>query len=266
MPSSVPLLAGSYIESLLDDCALIETAYHINNRNPLGSAAGYCSTLGLDRDRTARLLGFDGSRNCIYVQARHKHMATVVFPATSVMKTLDRMASDLILFTTTEFGFFSLPDRFCTGSSIMPQKKNYDLLELIRGHAAHVHSLMYRIDMTGAKLTSGYHRDFQLTKGPLMEAMRTALRCLAMMEVIVRNLEVNGEAMRLAMTSDLFATDAAYRLVSEGRPFRDAYHTVACALSELTIPEDLGKGRPFLAFIDFGPLIDERKGRLPGGG
>jgi len=262
MPSSVPLLFASYIESLLDDCALLETAWRINNRSPLGSAAGYGTSLGLDRERTARLLGFDGARSCIYVQARPKHTATSIFPLCSVMKSLDRLASDLLLFTTAEFGFFSLPDAFCTGSSIMPQKKNYDVLELVRGRAAHVHSLLTRVDATGAKLVSGYHRDFQLTKGPLMEAFRVTGESLAVMELVVTGLEARGEALRRSLSPELFATDRAYELVREGVPFRDAYREVAASLGELSVPEDGGEGRPHLAFRDYTPEMDARAAAL----
>jgi argininosuccinate lyase len=259
MISSLQLLTGSYIESLLDDLLLLETAFHINNRNPLGSAAGYGSSLGLDRDYTADLMGFNGNRNSIYVQSRPKLISTLIFPLCSFMKTLDKISSDLLLFTMGEFNFFSLPDEFCTGSSIMPQKKNYDLLELIRSSSSQVHSLIYCVDMTGSKLISGYNRDYQLTKGPLMESFSITSRCLEIMELIFKNLKVNKEAMNKAIKHEIFATDKAYELVKHGTPFREAYSITARNLDNIEIPENIYEGRDFLKFKDYKKEIEERK-------
>ncbi len=259
MISSLQLLAGSYIESVIDDLLLLETAFQINNRNPLGSAAGYGSSLGLDRDYTAELLKFNGNRNPIYVQSRPKLISTIIFPLSSFMKTLDKISCDLLLFTMGEFNFFSLPDEFCTGSSIMPQKKNYDLLELIRSSSSHVHSLLYRTDMTGSKLISGYNRDYQLTKGPLMEAFAITSKCLEVMTLIFSHLKVNKEAMKQAVSHEIFATDKAYELVKKGTPFREAYSMVARNLDKIEIPENIYDGRDFLKFKDYKKEIEERK-------
>jgi argininosuccinate lyase len=262
MPSSLQLLIGSYIESLFDDLEILLAVYVINNRNPLGSAAGYGTNLGLDRDYTAHLLGFEGSRNCIYVQARAKHMATLFFPLCSIMKTLDRVASDILLFTMGEFRYFSLPDEFTTGSSIMPQKKNYDLLELIRANSPVLHSLAHRLDMLGMRLPSGYHRDFQLTKGAVMEAFAITGLSLSIIERIFAHLEVNEATMKESMTPEIFATDRAYELVREGVPFRTAYRQAAESLSSLEVPEDILAGREILQFSDFSEEIRALRERL----
>ncbi len=259
MPSSLQLLLGSYIESLLDDLELVSTVKNIENRNPLGSAAGYGSSLGLDREFTAEILGFNGVRNSIYVQARARHMAMYIFPLTSIMKSLDRMASDLLLFTMSEFNFFSLPDTLCTGSSIMPQKKNYDLLEMVRAKSAELHGLAHSVDMMGYRLTSGYHRDFQLTKGPVMKSFEMAEESLLMMEMVIANLHVNRETLEASLSPELFATDRAYELVKEGVPFRTAYKEVASSLDALSVPADPWAGREFLSFRDYSREIEERE-------
>ena len=257
MPSSLQLLAGSYIESILDDLLFLKTAYRINNRNPLGSAAGYGSTLKPDRDYTAELLGFEGNKNCIYVQNRPKLMSSIVFPLCNLMKSMGKISSDLLVFTMREFEFFSLPDELCTGSSIMPQKKNYDVLELVRGKSSLVYSLMARIDMIGSGLPSGYNRDYQLTKGPLMEAFDVTLTTLEIMKIVFENLEVNKEAMRKALTGEIFATDRAYELVRNNIPFRDAYRMVAKELGNIEVPLDITENREFLKFKDYKEDIDK---------
>jgi argininosuccinate lyase len=259
MPSSIPLLAGSYIESLLDDLCILETAMNINNVNPLGSAAGYGSSLNLDRDYTAQLLGFHGSRNPIYVQNRPKLMSIMLFSLAGFMKTLDKIAADLLLFTMAEFRFFSLPEAFCTGSSIMPQKKNYDVLELTRAKAAQLHGLLASVEMLGSKLPSGYNRDYQLTKGPLFEAVRITSQSLAVMTGIFQQLEVNSERLRQAISPELFATDRAYELVQAGTPFRTAYLMVAQNLDQIVVPDDIMQDRDFLRFRDYTPEITQHR-------
>lgn len=262
MPSSLQLLIGSYIESLFDDLSLLKTAYLINNRSPLGSAAGYGTTLNLKRDYTAKLLNFDNSKNCIYSHERSKLISTILFPLCSIMKTLDRIASDLLAFTMSEFGFFSLPDEFCTGSSIMPQKKNYDVLELIRGKSALVHSALYAVGMLGNKLISGYSRDFQLSKKPLVEAFNITAECLRAMILVYSNLKVNNANIKKTLTPDLFAADYANELVKAGLSFRDAYNKTAKKLNLQKVPENIYKNREFLKFTDYSPQLFELRQKL----
>lgn len=256
MPSSLQLLTGAYIESLLDDLKLLRIVYEINNSNPLGSAAGYGSNLGLDRDFTRSILKFEKNKNCIYVQNRPKLISTILFPLCSIMKTLDKISSDLLLFTMREFSFFSLPDEFCTGSSIMPQKKNYDVLELLRAKNSVVHSFMYGTDMIGSKLISGYNRDYQETKEPLMEAFHITSNSLKIMKLIFKSLKVDRIKMKNALTEEIFATDSAYELVKKGTPFRDAYNIVAQSLNNIQIPEDIIQGRDYLKFKDYTEEIE----------
>lgn len=262
MPSSLQLLIGSYIESLLDDLMILNTAYSINNRNPLGSAAGYGTSLNLDRDYTAKLLGFNGNKNAIYTQARPKLISTILSALCSVMKTLDKTASDLLIFTMSEFSFFFLPDEFCTGSSIMPQKKNYDVLELIRGKSAFVHSALYAVDMLGSKLISGYNRDCQLVKKPLIEAFASTTACLTAMNLVYKNLKINHPAVKKAVTPELFAADYAYELVKSGQSFREAYNKTAKSLSSLKTPENVYKNRDFLRFKNYAAEINKYKKRF----
>lgn len=259
MPSSLQLLLGSYVESLLEDLELLETAYAINNRNPLGSAAGYGASLALDREYSARLLGFEGYRNSIYVQARPKLIATILMPLKSFMKTLDRISSDILLFTTGEFDFFSLPDELCTGSSIMPQKKNYDILELIRAYSSVVHGYGYSIDTLGCRLMSGYCRDFQLTKEPLMRSFDIIMNCLEIMKLVFENLKIHRDRMLTALNPPVFATDRAYELVRDGVPFRTAYREVAQHLDSLQIPEDMLAGREHLLFRDYSAELEQAR-------
>ncbi|MFH1453141.1 MAG: argininosuccinate lyase [Armatimonadota bacterium] len=259
MPSSLQLLLGSYIESLFDDLLLLKTSFIINNSNPLGSAAGYGTSLNLDRNFTAKLLGFKENKNYIYAQNRPKLISTLLLPLCSIMKTLDKIASDLLVFTANEFDFFSLPSAFCTGSSIMPQKKNYDVLELMRGKSAIVHSSLYTVDMLDCKLISGYNRDFQLAKKPLIEAFNTTIDCLKIMDLVYKNLKVNKSGVEKAVTPELFAADSAYEFVKKGDAFRDAYKKTAKNLKLIKIPDDIYKDRIFLKFKDYKTEIDKIK-------
>jgi argininosuccinate lyase len=147
--------------------------------------------------------------------------------------TLSKMAQDLILFSLPEFGYFSLPDELCTGSSIMPQKRNPDGLELVRAKSSTLSAYATQIRNVIRSLPSGYNRDFQETKGPLFRAMDTAIASARVMLLTVNRTTVNADRLRAAFTPDVFATDAAYELVETGVPFRDAYRAVAASLGEL---------------------------------
>jgi len=173
MPSSIGLLFGAYAESLLDNFELIETAYKLNNQNPLGSAAGYGINLEIDRELTTKLLGFEKvQNNVLYVQnSRGKIESVIVFALSKMMNDLAKISNDLILFSMEEFGYFTLPDKFTTGSSLMPQKKNPDVLELIRAKSSIVESNLFQINNIISKLISGYNRDLQLTKEPLINSI-----------------------------------------------------------------------------------------------
>jgi argininosuccinate lyase len=228
MPSTVGIWAGSFLDSISDSLRMLRLSSELFDRCPLGSAAGYGSPVELDREYTSELLGFGSvQHNPLYVQnGRGKLEAFLLHAMSQLMLDLNKMATDIILFTTGEFGFFTLPDGLCTGSSIMPQKKNPDVLELVRAKYHVVSSLEYRVMGISGDLISGYNRDLQLTKGPVMEAFDTVKECLAMMSLVVKGLGVNRVRCRAAMTEELYAAERAYELVKKGVPFRDAYRKV----------------------------------------
>ncbi|OPX23111.1 MAG: argininosuccinate lyase [Candidatus Latescibacteria bacterium 4484_107] len=235
MPSSVGLWAGAFSESLLDDLELLKTVYHLNNQCPLGSAASYGVPLPIDRQRTSDLLGFDRvQNNVLYANnSRGKIEAMVLFALSQVTEDLSKLSNDLILFSVPEFGYFTLPEEHSSGSSIMPQKRNPDPLELVRAKSAGVVSRLLRMIMIVRNLPSGYNRDFQDTKKPLMEALGTTESCLKVVRLIFTRLRVNQDVLVKSFTPELFAADEALRLVAEGTPFRDAYRDVAKRLDEL---------------------------------
>jgi argininosuccinate lyase len=142
------------------------------------------------------------------------------------MFDIGKVASDLLLFTTKEFNFFTLPDSFRTGSSIMPQKKNYDVLELMRGNISIFNGYQHQIEGVIKNLPAGYNRDFQLTKEPYLKGMKLAFDTISVMNLVIKNLEVNKENLENACTAELYATDEALRLVKQGKSFREAYQEV----------------------------------------
>ena len=229
MPSSVGMWLGSFHDSLKDDLLLVEATIKIIDQNPLGSAAGYGeNTLGLDRKFTTREMGFARvQENPIYCGvSRGKFENIILQTVSTVMFDIGKISSDLLLFTTREFDFFSLPDSFRTGSSIMPQKKNYDVLELVRGNVAIFNGYQDQISNVIKNLPSGYNRDFQLTKEPYLKGIKLAIETIGVITLVVKNLEVKKENLESACTKELYATDEAYRLVKGGMNFRDAYREV----------------------------------------
>jgi argininosuccinate lyase len=236
MPSSVGLWASAYAESLLEDADGVMQAYRQNDQCPLGSAAGYGVPLPIDRQFVSDLLGF--SRPCHTVlhagNARGKVESAILGALVQIMISLSRLAQDLILFTLPEFGYFRLPADLCTGSSIMPQKKNPDVLELVRAKASRVLAAYLQVVEVIKSAPSGYNRDVQETKKPFLDGLETTRACLRIMKRMVTGLEVNEEALRKGFTPEVFATDRALELVGQGIPFRDAYHQVKSNLPELS--------------------------------
>jgi argininosuccinate lyase len=235
MPSSVGLWASAHAESLLDDLALLITAYELNDCCPLGSAASYGVPLPIDRQLVSDRLGFSRPcHNVLYANnARGKLEAVILSALEQVMLTLSRLAQDLLMFTMPEFGYFVLPDGFSTGSSLMPQKRNADLLELVRARASAVHACAARVFETVKASPSGYNRDLQETKAPLLEGLATTRACVTILVPLMARLGVSRKALLAAFTPDVFATDRALELVARGMPFRDAYHHVKGHLDEL---------------------------------
>ena len=235
MPSSVGLWAGAFAESLADDLALLQTTYDLNNQCPLGSAASYGAPLPLDRQLVADLLGFAKvQNNVLYANnSRGKIEAIVLFGLTEVTHDLAKLAGDLILFSIPEFGYFTLPERYFAGSSIMPQKRNPCQLELTRAKSAAVEAALFRVLHVTRALPSGYNRDFQETKEPLMQGLNTTLACLRVMRLVFSNLTVNVETLVKSFTPELFAADEAIDLARKGVPFRDAYRQVGMNIDKL---------------------------------
>lgn len=235
MLSSVGLWAASFAEGLLDDRLLLETAYRLMDQSPLGSAASYGVPLPIDRQQVSDLLGFARVQNNVLAaqHGRGKIEAITVQALAQVMLTLGRFAQDTVLFTTSEFGFFTLDERLCTGSSIMPQKRNADIMELARGQAGAVQGLAQQVTTVLAGLPSGYNADVSLTKGPFMRALAITEETLIICRLALAGLTPNQDALRAACTPEVFATDAAYRLVEAGLPFRDAYRQIGGRLADL---------------------------------
>ena len=235
MPSSVGLWATSYTEMLLDDIALLMQAYELNDKSPLGAAASYGVPLPIDRQLVADLLGFSAPcHNVLYANGSRGKMESVILMAASqVMLTLSRLAQDLMLFTMPEFGYFVLPAAYCTGSSIMPQKKNPDVLELVRAKATRVQADMIAAYDLIKGSPSGYNRDIQEAKDVFMNGLATPRSSLRVMPGMLAETGINEERLVNGFTPDVFATDRALELVAAGMPFRDAYHHVKANLDEL---------------------------------
>ena len=229
MPSSIGMWLGSYLESLEDNLLLLNSIHRLIDQSPLGSAAGFgVPVFKVDREFTAKELKFSRvMKNPMYAQlSRGKFEASIIGLMSSVMCDLNKLSTDLMLFSMSEFGYISLPKEFCTGSSIMPQKKNPDVLELIRAKYYVVLGEEFKVKSMIGNLMSGYNRDLQLTKEPLMNSIETTKSCLRMMALVLSGIKVNEENCKKAMTPELYATEEAYRLVKKGVPFRDAYRKI----------------------------------------
>ena len=229
MPSSVALWCGGFDEGLQDAIEGLQLAARRINKNPLGSAAGYGTPgLPLDRDMTTAALEFAATQTPVTsVQlSRGKAESALLFEITLLMQDLGRMASDLLLFYTQEFAYVSLAAEVTTGSSIMPQKRNPDVLELLRASSATAHACLDESLMITAKLPSGYHRDLQRLKSPLFRSIDLAIDSVDIMAYLLQGLEFLPDNIKL--DDGIFATAEAYSLVREqGIPFRDAYREVA---------------------------------------
>lgn len=225
MPSSVGMWAASFVESLLDDCGMVKTAFTLVDQSPLGSAAAYGVPIPLDREYTAKLLGFSKiQNNALYCQnSRGKVEGAVVASLLSVLQTINKFSTDVLLFTTSEFDYFSVADELTTGSSIMPQKKNIDIAELLRSKLHVVLGQYNAIVGTTGNLPSGYNRDLQDTKKPLLEALAVSKQSVAIAKLLISHLTPNTEKLLAAMTPELFAAHEAFSHVQKGQAFRDAY-------------------------------------------
>lgn len=229
MPSSVELWAGGFAAEIRDDAEGLRAVKRRLARSPLGSAAGYGTPgLPLDREATARALGFSGPQQpATAVQlSRGKAEASVLFELALLMQDLGRFAADVLLFYTREFGFLELPEAFTTGSSIMPQKRNPDVFELVRARSATAQACLAEVLGVLAKLPSGYQRDLQLLKPPLFRGIDLAAETLDILPPAIE--AVRFRADRIELDPAIHAAEEAYALVvSEGIPFREAYRRVS---------------------------------------
>ena len=221
--------------SNIDNYELITSAYKLNNRSPLGSAASYGVPLPLDRDMVAEALAFSKvQNNVLYVNNSRGKMESIILNAVEqVMLTLSKLAQDMILFSMHEFKYFTLPDEICTGSSIMPQKKNPGALELIRAKTATVSAMALQVKSIIRALPSGYNRDFQETKAAFMTGLRTGMSSVRVMDLVVQKLVVNSDNLLKGLIPEIYATDRVLELVGKGMPFRDAYRKVGLNLDKL---------------------------------
>ena len=229
MVSSFGLWFGSYAECLADDLLLLSSSRLLNNRNPLGTAAGYGSTLPLNRKLTTELLEFDDLLyNSAYASLnRGKAEFGTASALASVAQTLSRFSMDVCLFMTAEFRFVDFPDEFVTGSSIMPQKRNPDVFELIRGRMNLIQTLPGQIAALTSNLPSGYNRELQLLKELIFNSFSNVRECIGIMVLMLNNIIVHEDITENSRYNAIFSTEEVNRLVRIGVPFRDAYKKVS---------------------------------------
>lgn len=225
MPSSFGLWFSAYAESLTDDLELLYSAYKITNQNPLGSAAGYGSSFPLNRQLTTDLLGFDKMNyNVVYAQmGRGKVEKIVSFAVANIASTLSKLAYDVCLFMSQNFGFVSLPDEFTTGSSIMPHKKNPDVFELIRARCNKLQGVPNQISLIINNLPSGYFRDLQMVKEVFLPSFKELSDCVNIAALALSNMKVNQDIINDPKYNYLFSVEEVNKLVLQGVPFREAY-------------------------------------------
>ena len=232
MPSSVGMWLSAYAENLIDDLYFWEAAYKIADQNPLGSAAGYGSAFPIDRELTTELLGFDQLKiNSLAAQmSRGKLEKSTSIAFSSIGNSLAKLSMDICLYMGQDFNFISFPKNLTTGSSIMPHKKNPDLFELVRGKCNNLQALPNQLTLLTSNLPSGYHRDLQLAKGPIIDAVQELKACMDILLFSLPQLEVTQDITDQKKYDYLFSVDTLNTEVIAGKPFRDAYrelgHTI----------------------------------------
>ncbi|MEL7004429.1 MAG: argininosuccinate lyase, partial [Bacteroidota bacterium] len=228
MPSSFGLWFGAYAESLIDDVHFLQAAYKIADQNPLGSAAGYGSSFPINRTLTTELMEFSTLKyNSVAAQmSRGKLEKSVSMGLASVAGTLSRMAMDICLYMSQNFGFLTFPDELTTGSSIMPHKKNPDVFELVRGKCNKIQALPTELMLITNNLPSGYHREMQLLKENLFPALESLKSCLEINDYMLDNVIIKKSAVDHEMYDYIYSVEAVNELVVKGMSFRDAYKEV----------------------------------------
>ena len=240
MPSSFGMWLSAYAESLSDDLLMLRAAYDLVNTNPLGSGAGYGSSVPLNRTMTTRLLGFeDLAYNSMYAQMqRGKTERTVLTAIAAIAATVGRLAQDVCLYSCANFGFVKLPDAFTTGSSIMPHKKNPDIFELIRAKCNRMQALPMEVTLVATNLPSGYFRDMQLTKEIYVPAFKEIADVLRMAEAGISQMWINHDILSDEKYKYLFTVEDVNDAVAQGVPFRDAYREVGMRVQNGTYEHD----------------------------
>jgi argininosuccinate lyase len=229
MPSSFGLWFGAYAEALADDLTYLKGIYKVVNQNPLGSAAGFGSSFPVDRELTTRLLSFE-NLHVSSVNAQMNRGKTEWYAATgisAIASTVARLAMDMVLFMGQNFNFLNLPASMTTGSSIMPHKKNPDVLELVRARCNRLTRIPSDISAVTGNLISGYHRDFQILKEIIHPALADLNSCLQMMQHVARQVVVNPEILESDTYRYIYSVEEVNKKVIQGTPFRDAYREVA---------------------------------------
>lgn len=244
MPSSFGLWFGSYAESLVDDLEVLAAGYHVANKNPLGSGAGYGSSFPLNRTLTTQLLNFSSlNYNSVYAQmTRGKTEKIVAMGLSCIAATLSKLSMDCCLYLNQNFGFISFPSELTTGSSIMPHKKNPDVFELIRAKCNRIQSIPNELTLLLNNLPSGYHRDLQLTKEILFPAIEELKACLQLARLMLFNIEIKDNILADEKYKYLFSVEAVNELVNKGVPFREAYQQVGNQIGKGEFNFDFSKG------------------------
>lgn len=232
MPSSFGLWFGAYAESLIDDIHLLNAAFKIADQNPLGSAAGYGSSFPINRTSTTEKMGFSTLKhNSVAAQmSRGKLEKSISFGLASAAGTLSKLAMDVCLYMSQNFGFITFPDHLTTGSSIMPHKKNPDVFELVRAKCNKIQALPTELIMITNNLPSGYHRDFQILKESLFSALFTLKSCLEISEYMLQHIIINEKAIDDPKYDYLYTVESVNKEVIAGLPFREAYQKVGQAV------------------------------------
>ena len=236
MPSSFGLWFGAYAEILIDDVQIIASAYDIANQNPLGSAAGYGSSFPLNRTMTTQLLHFEDLHyNVVAAQmSRGKTEQAVGYAINAIATTIGRMAMDICLFNSQNYGFVRFPDAYTTGSSIMPHKKNPDVWEIMRGRCNSLRSVANEISLLLTNLPLGYHRDLQLLKDITFPAFQKLKECIRMADFMLQHIIVNEKAVDDSRYDYMFTVEDVNRLTLQGIPFREAYKTIGMQVQKGT--------------------------------
>jgi len=234
MPSSFGLWFSAYAESLIDDLYFWQSAHKIADQNPLGSAAGYGSAFPIDRDFTTKALDFSQLKiNSVAAQmSRGKLEKSTAMALSAIGSTLAKFSMDVCLYMGQDFNLVSFPDNLTTGSSIMPHKKNPDLFELVRGKCNSVQALPNQLALLTTNLPSGYHRELQLAKGPIIEAIQEIKGCLEILLFSLPTIQVAKDSTTQKKYDYLFSVDTLNQEVLGGKPFRDAYRDLGNAIEK----------------------------------